>query len=129
MVKDTKRDCVWVALIELSQNPPTYQLTSGYGSDEIIGFSKADLRNAVGDDISNRTVHDVIQTAKQNGIIDMVKEPSHASIREHPDTGEASQMDIYATPWEFIGGKFGQLTEFSKRLGNFPTLEFFPKAI
>lgn len=95
MVKDTKRDRVWRAILELSADPPTYKLQQMYGGDEIVGFSKADVRVAVDGDSSERTVHDVVQTALEYGLLEMVKEPSHASVRKHPVTGEQSQLDIY----------------------------------
>lgn len=95
MTKDTRRDRVWAAIIELSEEPPTYRLENMYGGDEVEGFSKADVRLAVEGDISDRTVHDVIQTATEYGLLDMVKEPAHASVKEHPETGRKVQMDIY----------------------------------
>jgi len=95
MAKDTRRDRVWAAIIELSEEPPTYRLENMYGGDEVEGFSKADVRLAVEGDISDRTVHDVIQTATEYGLLDMVKEPAHASVKEHPATGRRVQMDIY----------------------------------
>ena len=94
MVKDTKRDRVWRAILELGRDPPTYRLEPAHGG-EVVGFGKVDVRLAVDGDSSERTVHDVIQTAREYGLIEMVKEPPYASVRSHPVTGEASQMDLY----------------------------------
>lgn len=94
MAKDTLRDRIWGAIIELSEDPPTYRLEAGCGG-EAEGFSKADVRLAVEGEVSDRTVHDVIQTATEYGLLEMVKEPSYASVRERPVTGRRIQMDIY----------------------------------
>jgi hypothetical protein len=94
MVKDTKRDRVWGAILELDQDPPTYTLEPSYGG-EVDGFAKVDVRLAVGGDMSDRTVHDVIQTAREYGLIKMVKEPPYASVRKHPITGDRSQLDLF----------------------------------
>lgn len=95
MVKDTKRDRVWRTILELGRTPPTYRIEQMYGGDKVSGFSKADVRIALDGDSSGRTVHDVIQTALEYGIIESVKEPSHASVKSHPATGEKVQMEIY----------------------------------
>jgi hypothetical protein len=95
MVKDTKRDRVWRAILELAHDPPTYKLDYISGGDEVVGFSKADVRLAIDEDSSGRTVHDVIQTAVEYGVLENVKEPAHASVQNHPETGEQSQMKIY----------------------------------
>jgi|APHM01.1.fsa_nt_gi hypothetical protein len=96
MVKDTKRDRVWAAVLELGRDPPTYTLAGGsYHGEKVSGFSKADVRLALDDDSSSRTVHDVIQTAVEYGLVEMVKDPPHASVKSHPKTGARVQMNIY----------------------------------
>jgi hypothetical protein len=97
MVKDTKRDRVWKAAIELDKNPPEYSVYSAgtTGSKSVVGFTKADIQKSLDPTVGKRTIHDVIMTMYDYDLIDMVKEPSHASIGEHPITGDRAQADIY----------------------------------
>lgn len=99
MVQDTKRDRVWRAILDLSSDPPEYELAGAatYGYDTATGFTKADVEKTVGSDVSKRTIHDVIMTMLDYGILKMVKEPPHASIAEHPITGNRSPADVYQT--------------------------------
>lgn len=78
----------------LGRDPPTYQFKSAHGG-EIVGFGRIDMRFAVDGNCSEKTTHDVIQTVQDYGVIEMVKKPSYASVRSHPVTGEAVQMDLY----------------------------------
>jgi len=97
MTQNTKRDQIWRTVVELAADPPEYSLTHMYDEHSPVeGFAKPDVRQRAPDDISERTVHDVIMTMVEYGLLEMVKEPSHASVREHPITGERVQMEIYA---------------------------------
>lgn len=93
MSKDTKRDRVWKTVLDMADETPTHKLTRGDG--EVEGFTKADILARLNGDISKRTVHDVVMTMLDYGLIEMVKEPSYASIAKHPITGRAAQADVY----------------------------------
>ncbi len=96
MSQDTKRDRVWKTILELESEPPEYTLYRTGGSpDTIVGFTKADIQATVGDEISKRTIHDVVLTMVEYGLLKMVKEPSYASISPHPITGDRVQADVY----------------------------------
>jgi len=97
MVKDTKRDRVWRAILELEADPPTYTLhyAKRPPSARVVGFSKADIELRTGDGVSKRTIHDTVMTAVEYGLLEMVKSPSYASVGKHPITGDRCQLDVY----------------------------------
>jgi len=95
MAKDTKRDQVWRAVIELCDDPNEYWTPSpGDYGEEYVGFTKPDIRQHIEVEVSNRTVHDVVRTAEQYGIIEVVN-PYETSVN-HAETGDFAQMNVYA---------------------------------
>jgi hypothetical protein len=93
MVKNTRRDKIWVEILQIHRDLPEQVIQPEY--DNVAGFTKADIQKRVDADVSKRTINDVVQTAVEHDLIEMVKSPAHASLQEHPITGERTQANVY----------------------------------
>jgi len=93
MVKNTRRDQIWAVILEMHRDLPTQITETKY--DNVAGFTKADVQKRIDGDVSKRTINDVVQTMAERGLIEMVKEPAYASLKEHPITGERVQANVY----------------------------------
>lgn len=93
MVKNTRRDQIWAEILQMHRSLPKQITQPEY--DNVAGFTKADIQKRIDADVSKRTINDVVQTMAEHGLIEMVKKPPHASLMEHPITGERVQANVY----------------------------------
>jgi DNA-directed RNA polymerase subunit RPC12/RpoP len=103
MAKDTRRDRVWRAVLEIHDDLPEYTFTSPHNGC-VSGFTKADIEQQL-EDVGKRTINDAIQTMLDYGVIKMVKYPPTASLQQHPITGECVQANVYRLVDEWTPGE------------------------
>lgn len=93
MAKDTVRDRVWRAVLQIGAAPPNYRVKRLMDKpDDVEGFSKADIRVRLDGEVSKRTVHDVLMTMLDYGLIEPAEEYARTT---HPVTGEGTEMNLY----------------------------------
>jgi DNA-directed RNA polymerase subunit RPC12/RpoP len=109
MAKDTRRDRVWRAVLEIHDDLPEYTFTSPR-SGYVSGFTKADIEQQL-EDVGKRTINDAIQTMLEYSVIEMVKYPPTASLQQHPITGECVQANVYRLVDEWDPGREPQTRE------------------